>query len=308
VYRAEQLALKKRIAIKLLHRDLQVADEALQRFQREGIAAGQVSHPNVIQIFDFDRTPDGLFFLAMEFVDGQNLKLWLAQRGPLPPEEAIELTRQLLSTLVEAHSHGIVHRDLKPENVMIVENAAGERSLKVLDFGLSKLVGRPLSAHETSQQKAIARIGGRVAIAVSLRPAQPQSQEAERTWFGAGETCGAGLLVLAPSLTQGDPEEASSIYHLALTVPDPERPNAFEFVLTAEPLQPGASVEAWEPLAGRIERSRDAGPDSWTVVHASVASGNEPAQLSPQAAAPQNPAEAAQPAAGEPAPESAVTE
>jgi hypothetical protein len=179
---------------------------------------------------------------------------------------------------------------------------------KVLMYQPLKLVGRPLSAHETSQQKAIARIGGRVAIAVSLRPAQPQSQEAERTWFRAGETCGAGLLVLAPSPMQGDPEEASSMFHLALTVPDPERPNAFEFVLTAEPLQPGASVEAWEPLAGRIERSRDAGPDSWTVVHASVASGNEPAQPAPQAAAPQNPAEAAQPAAGEPAPESAVTE
>jgi len=168
---------------------------------------------------------------------------------------------------------------------------------KVLMYQPLKLVGRPLSAHETSQQKAIARIGGRVAIAVTLRPAQ----ESERTWFGAGETCGAGLLVLAPSPTQGDPEEASSIFHLALTVPDPERPNAFEFVLTAEPLQPGAAVEAWDPLAGRIERSRDAGPDSWTVVHASVASGNEPAQPAPPATAPQ-------PAAGEPAPESAVTE
>ena len=69
VYRAEQIALKKKVAIKLLHRDLQVNDEALQRLQREGIAAGQVSHPNVIQIFDFERTDDGLFFLAMEFVD-----------------------------------------------------------------------------------------------------------------------------------------------------------------------------------------------------------------------------------------------
>lgn len=174
---------------------------------------------------------------------------------------------------------------------------------KVLMYQPLKLVGRPLSAHETSQQKNIARISGRVAVAVTLRPAKPEEQEPERTWFGATETCGAGLLVLAPSPTQGEPEEAGSIFHLALTVPDAERPNAFEFVLTAEPLQPGASVDAWEPLAGRIERSRDAGPDSWTVVHASVASGNEPAQPA-QAVAPQNPAEAA----GEPAPESAVTE
>lgn len=175
---------------------------------------------------------------------------------------------------------------------------------RVLMYQPLKLVGRPLSAHETSQQKDIARIGGRVAVAVSLRPARPQAQEPERAWFGAGETCGAGLLVLAPSRTQGEPEDAKAIFHLALSVPDAERPNAFEFVLTAEPVQPGASTEAWEPLAGRIERSRDAGPDSWTVVHASVANGTEPAQLLP----PQNPPEAAQTAVGEPAPESAVTE
>jgi len=146
VYLAEHIALKKRIAIKILHRELQVGEDALKRFQREGIAAGQFSHANAIQIFDFDKDEDGLFFLAMEYVEGKNLKVWLQEHGALPPDEAVELCHQLVSTLVEAHRHGIIHRDLKPENLMVVDSAAGERTLKVLDFGLSKLVDRPLAA------------------------------------------------------------------------------------------------------------------------------------------------------------------
>lgn len=176
---------------------------------------------------------------------------------------------------------------------------------KVLMYQPLTLAGRPLSAHETSLQKNIARIENRVAIAVSLQAPQEDQPSAERTWFAAGETCGAGLLVLAPSTTEGDPEDASSIFHLALSARDPERPTSFEFVLTAEPLTPGVSTEAWQPLAGRVERARDAGPDSWSVVHASVTTGNAALQL--QAAAPavgqRLPA-----AAPEPAPETAVAE
>jgi serine/threonine protein kinase/Tfp pilus assembly protein PilF len=146
VYLAEHVSLKKRVAIKVLHHDMYVSEESLQRFQREGIAAGQVNHPNAIQIFDFDRDPDANFFLAMEYVEGQSLKELLAERGALPPDEAVFLARQLLSTLAEAHRHGIVHRDLKPENLMVTRNAAGEVNLKVLDFGLSKLLDRPTDA------------------------------------------------------------------------------------------------------------------------------------------------------------------
>jgi serine/threonine-protein kinase len=144
VYLGEHVALKKKVALKVLHRDLQVSDEQLKRFQREGITAGQFEHPNAIQIFDFDRTDDGLHFLAMEYVKGVNLKQWLLQHGPMGAERVLELARLLLGTLAEAHEHGIVHRDLKPENLMIVPGADGALGLKVLDFGLSKLVSRPL--------------------------------------------------------------------------------------------------------------------------------------------------------------------
>jgi len=146
VYRGEHIGLKRSVALKVLHGDLQLTDETLQRFQREGIAAGKFSHPNAIQVFDFDRADGGMFFLAMEFVEGKNLKSFLHERGRLPVGEAVDVIRQVLEALAEAHRHGIVHRDLKPENIMVLESAGGGLAVKVLDFGLSKLVDAPLGA------------------------------------------------------------------------------------------------------------------------------------------------------------------
>jgi Tfp pilus assembly protein PilF len=150
VYLGEHIGLKKKVALKILHSDLQVSDESLQRFQREGIAAGKFSHPHLIQIFDFDRS-ERIFYLAMEFVEGVNLTLFMRQRGRLPVDVAVKLARQMLSCLAEAHRHGIVHRDLKPDNVMISEGSRGELRVKVLDFGLSKLVDRRLNSSLVTQ-------------------------------------------------------------------------------------------------------------------------------------------------------------
>ncbi len=157
VYLGEHIGLKKRVAVKVLHKDLQVGDESLRRFQREGIAAGQFNHPNAIQIFDFDESKTGVFYLAMEFVEGRTLKELIRTEGKLPPAEAADLARQILAVLAEAHRQGIVHRDLKPENIMVVDSATGERTIKVLDFGLSKLLDQPI---EASMQTQIGRILG----------------------------------------------------------------------------------------------------------------------------------------------------
>lgn len=146
VYRGEHLGLRKSVALKVLHADLQLTDETLQRFQREGIAAGKFSHPNAIQVFDFDRADGSVFFLAMEFVEGQNLKALLRERERLPVALAVDVVQQVLEALAEAHEHGIVHRDLKPENIMVLETPSGDLNVKVLDFGLSKLVDAPLEA------------------------------------------------------------------------------------------------------------------------------------------------------------------
>ncbi len=151
VYLAEHVSLRKRVAIKVLHSDLDVSEESLQRFQREGIAAGKFNHPNAIQIFDFDREGDRTVYLAMEYVEGKTLKAFLADEGRQAPESACDLVRQILSALEAAHAQGIVHRDLKPENVMVVMDPNGQQTIKVLDFGLSKLVDMPLQASLQTQ-------------------------------------------------------------------------------------------------------------------------------------------------------------
>ena len=151
VFLGEHLGLKKRVALKVLHGDLTLGEEVLQRFQREGIAAGKFSHPNAIQVFDFDRSEEGLSYLAMEYVEGQNLREHLSAHGAMEAPQAVDVILQVLAALAEAHGHGIVHRDLKPENIMVLRGADQALHVKVLDFGLSKLVDRPLGASLVTQ-------------------------------------------------------------------------------------------------------------------------------------------------------------
>ncbi len=140
VYECEHTGLKRRMALKILHPDLNVNEETLARFQQEGVAAGRIQHPCTIEIFDFDRTEQGHVFLAMEFVEGRSLKSLLLDQGAFSVDDSIEITRQILSALEAAHKEGIVHRDLKPENIMVRRDSEGTFHVKVLDFGISKLV------------------------------------------------------------------------------------------------------------------------------------------------------------------------
>jgi len=157
VYLAEHIGLKKQVAIKVLRSDLQVSEESLRRFQREGIAAGKFNHPNAIQIFDFDRAADDTFFLAMEYINGSNLKEIINREDRLDLATAVSIIGQVLRALDEAHRGGIIHRDLKPENIMVAEGGNGAPMVKVLDFGLSKLVDLP---EDDSYKTQVGRILG----------------------------------------------------------------------------------------------------------------------------------------------------
>jgi serine/threonine protein kinase/Tfp pilus assembly protein PilF len=185
VYLGEHIGLKKKVALKILHADLQVSDDALQRFQREGIAAGKFNHPHAIQIFDFDRSEGQLFYLAMEFVDGVNLTQFLSDHGALAYDTGVGLARQLLSCLAEAHRHGIIHRDLKPDNIMVVEDVRGELRLKVLDFGLSKLVNRRIGSSLMTQP------GRLLGTPLYMAPEQIAGEEAD----ARSDVYAAGLIL-----------------------------------------------------------------------------------------------------------------
>lgn len=143
VYRARQIALEKMVAIKVLHGEH--ADDATfaARFHREAKAASRLNHPNSIQIIDFGEEPDGLLYIAMEYLDGIDLHRTIERDWPLPDERIIDILSQVLAALSVAHEMRVVHRDLKPENIMITTNVDDEGRphdlVKVCDFGIAKL-------------------------------------------------------------------------------------------------------------------------------------------------------------------------
>ena len=136
VYRAEDLKLSQTVALKFLPESIAQDGAALARFHREVRIARQVSHPNVCRVFDIGEA-DGLPFLTMEYVDGEDLATLLRRIGRLPSDKAMEVARQICAGLAAAHEHGVIHRDLKPANIMI----DGRGKVRITDFGLAGVAG-----------------------------------------------------------------------------------------------------------------------------------------------------------------------
>jgi serine/threonine protein kinase len=141
VYRAEQLALGREVAIKVLDGARNdESDEFRERFVREAETNAQLTHPNTVQVFDYGVTDDGLPFLVMELLDGRTLRDVMADEAPLSLARVLPILRQVTAALREAHLIGVVHRDLKPSNIFVCapDSATGAEHVKVLDFGLVK--------------------------------------------------------------------------------------------------------------------------------------------------------------------------
>src|SRR3954447_10119072 len=136
VYRADDLTLEQPVALKFLPGEWSQNADAIARFRNEVRVARQVSHPNVCRVYDLGEV-EGLYFLSMEYVDGEDLGSLLRRIGRLPSDKGLEIARKLCAGLAAAHDKGILHRDLKPANVML------DRSGPVLltDFGLAGLAG-----------------------------------------------------------------------------------------------------------------------------------------------------------------------
>ena len=129
VYAAEHVLMHKPLAVKILNAEHLQSPEIVARFEREAIAAANIDHPNVVAATDFGKLEDGTVYLALELVEGKNLREEIA-RGPLAVRRVLHIARQIAAALVAAHARNIVHRDLKPENVMLVERTAIPTSSK----------------------------------------------------------------------------------------------------------------------------------------------------------------------------------
>jgi Protein kinase domain len=141
VYLAEHVKMGRRSAIKVMSPSMIHDPDAVARFNREAANASRITHPNVCAVYDFGETPDGLIYLAMEFVEGLPLTALIEQEGALPVARATSIFKQTADALQAAHDLGIVHRDLKPDNIMVAQGRDGSDVVKVVDFGIAKAVG-----------------------------------------------------------------------------------------------------------------------------------------------------------------------
>ena len=143
VYRATQLTLKKRVAIKVMNPDRPADGAYASRFKREAKAASRMDHPNSLRVIDFGED-DGLLYIAMEFIEGKDLFQVLRDEFPLTKERIVSILSQALAALAVAHEMGVIHRDLKPENIMLLPAKDDENKqvelVKVCDFGIAKIL------------------------------------------------------------------------------------------------------------------------------------------------------------------------
>ena len=146
VFLAEQVSLKRKVALKILRSDLAEDSDSLQRFKKEAEAIAQVVHPCIVQVYAIGEA-EGQHFMALEYVEGRNLKEYLALRGTLDIHSLVSVLRQVASALQRASELGIIHRDIKPENILLTRK--GE--VKVADFGLARFAAiiQPLNLTQT---------------------------------------------------------------------------------------------------------------------------------------------------------------
>ncbi|MFK8002876.1 MAG: serine/threonine-protein kinase [Polyangiales bacterium] len=150
VYHAQHAMLRRPTAVKLLPPE-KVGEQSLARFEKEVRQTARLTHPNTVTIFDYGRTPEGVFYYAMELLDGSTLQRVVEINGAQPPARVARVFEQAARALSEAHEAGLIHRDIKPANIMLVRQGGEADVTKVVDFGLVKEVDRAASSTSLTQ-------------------------------------------------------------------------------------------------------------------------------------------------------------
>lgn len=214
VYLARHALLRRPTAIKIL-RPHMATDEIQARFRREVEFAAQLSHPNNIEIYDYGRTRDGVFYYAMEYLVGLTLAELVARSGPVAPGRSVHVLRQLCAALREVHGRGLVHRDIKPENIMLCERGGEFDVVKVLDFGIVK----SLDGAVTRDLTRTTRVLGTPAYMAPERLRDPADVDARADIYAVGAVGFFLLTGQRPFEGGSDQELAQRIVHVPVPPP-----------------------------------------------------------------------------------------
>ncbi|TWT86261.1 Serine/threonine-protein kinase PrkC [Pseudobythopirellula maris] len=273
VYLAEQRSLARKIAVKVLNRELSGDRDYVDRFQQEARAAASLVHANIVQIYEVG-AEDGLHYIAQEFVPGRNLGELIAAHGPMAPGVVLDVMRQVAAALAPASELGLVHRDIKPENLML--GPAGE--VKVADFGLARV--------SQAEDTRLTRVGVTMGTPLYMSPEQVEGREVDvrSDLYSLGVTAyhllsggppfsGDTALAIAVQHLQKEPEplsirmstaprSLSELIHRLLAKDPAKRPQTPQALLVElRDLARTASVEGWGD-----------GPEDWgSIARASAA-------------------------------------
>ncbi len=215
VYEAEHLGLGKRVAVKLMLEKYTDNTEAVARFHREALAAGRIGNPHIIEIFDIGTAPDGRSYVVMELLNGFPLSKVLEMGGPMPPWRAVQIMRQVLRAVGAAHAKGIIHRDLKPDNIFIINQGGDHDFVKLLDFGISKVV----SVDEQAAVTTLTTTGVVMGTPLYMAPEQALGEPIDR--YADIYACGVILYEMLAGRRPFDGPTYAALVAKVLTSPPP---------------------------------------------------------------------------------------
>lgn len=284
VWLALHLGLQRRVALKVLHRQVHADDGHRRRFEREAVAIGRLCHPGIVDALDFGELEDGRNFLAMEYVEGETLATLLRREGRLGWRTAARLGAQVADALAFAHRHGVIHRDLKPDN-LIVEGGDVERGrVRVLDLGLARIEGAPGFSLVTERNLALGTASYSAPEQLRGEPTGPPADVyglgavLYRLITGQPPYPGESFAEVVTRQHRGPPPPPAAVR------PDPSRPVALDELLMrclapSPGARPGSLADVRDALCGILARgAEDAGPAAprwrtWAVGAALVALG-----------------------------------
>jgi serine/threonine-protein kinase len=241
VYEAEQLGLGRRVAIKMLHSEYAARSDAALRFEREARLAASIGHENIVAVHDIGKTERGELYMVMERLEGCSLRHLLERERVLPGQRVHHVVDQILAALQAAHDKRIVHRDIKPENVFVCPAEGGRERIKVLDFGISKMLPT-----DDGGALHLTRTGTMMGTPLYMSPEQAMGQSDLDLRV---DTYAVGVLLFR-ALTGRHPHEASNFNALVASLITRDAPSM-------DTVAPGLHP-AWVSLVGRaLARDRD---------------------------------------------------